>query len=175
MNAKLPEERTVFKIVVPLRIERICLRPDLDVPLDSGLGWFHQLQPNGFPLQRPLASVCRKRPFSSSQRVPVFAGDTPERFAGMSAFGPLPECLPQSPFHPLERLPCHDVTMVVHPATNDRIELPYQVGLAHSPVLANQLPCLFQKDMRVLLGWADNQLAVKLTEMLSEEVEPLGF
>ena len=173
MNAKLSEERTVFKIVVPVRVERICIRPDLDVPPDFGFGRVHQPQPNGFPRRRPFACVRRKLPGTPSLPMPVSAGNPVERLATVSVFGPLPECLPQNPFHPLERLPRHDVTVVVHPATNDRIELAYQVGLAGSAILTNQLPRLVQKNARVLLGRLDNQLAIKLAEVLSEEVEPL--
>ena len=121
MNAKLSEERTVFKIVVPVRVERICIRPDLDVPPDFGFGRVHQPQPNGFPRRRPFACVRRKLPGTPSLPMPVSAGDPMERLATVSALGPLPECLPQNPFHPLERLPRHDVAVVIHPATNDPV------------------------------------------------------
>jgi hypothetical protein len=71
MNAKLSEERTVFKIVVPVRVERICIRPDLDVPPDFGFGRVHQPQPNGFPRRRPFACVRRKLPGTPSLPMPV--------------------------------------------------------------------------------------------------------
>src|ERR1700679_468971 len=173
MNAKLFEERTVFKVAVPLRVERIRIRPDLDVTPDFGFGRINQPRPDGFPRRRPFARVRRKVPGASSAKPPVFTGDPAARFAGMSAFGPLPEGLPHSIFHFLERLQRHDVAMVIHPAPDDRVELNDQVFLTGSAILTHQLPHLFQKGMRVLLGWPDNQLAVKLAEVLSEEVEPL--
>ena len=173
MNAKLLEERTIFKVAVPTWVMRIRLRSDLHVWPGSGFGRVHQLQPNRFSRRRPFAGIRRKPPALSSNRMPVSPEYPTERLAAMSAFGPSPECLPQSPIHPLERLPRHDVAMVIGPATNDRVELPYQVGLANAPALTNQLPRLLQKVVRILLGWPDNQLAVKLAEVLSEKVEPV--
>ncbi len=173
MNAKLLEERTVFKVVVPLRVERIRIRPDLDVTPDFGFGRINQPRPDGFPRWRPFVCVRRKVPGASSAEPPVFIGDPAARFARMSAFGPLPEGLPHSIFHFLERLHRHNVAVVVHPTPNDRVELSDQVYLTGSAILTHQLPHLFQKSMRVLLGRPDNQLAVKLAEVLSEEVEPL--
>ena len=62
MNAKLLEERTVFKVVVPVRVMRICRRSDLHVWPDFGFGRIYQSQPNGFPRRRPFACVRRKPP-----------------------------------------------------------------------------------------------------------------
>ena len=173
MNAQLLEERTVFKVAAPLRVERICLRPDFDVTPDFGFGRVHQPQPNGFPRRCPFPGVGCKLPSAPSAKPPVLTGDPAVRSARMSAFGPSPEGMPQSFFHILEGLQRHNVAVVIHPATNDRIELTNQVNLTYAPVLTHQLPHFFQKVMRVLLGRADNQLAVKLAQVLSEEVEPL--
>ena len=104
MNAKFFEERTVLKVVVPLRVERIRIRSDLDVTPDFGFGRINQPRPDGFPRRRPFARVRRKVPCASSVKPPVFTGDPAVRFAGMSAFDPLPEGLPHSIFHFLERL-----------------------------------------------------------------------
>ena len=71
MDAKLFEERTVFKVVVPLRVERICLRPDFDVTPDFGFGRINQPRPDGFPRRRPFARVPGKVLGASSAKPPV--------------------------------------------------------------------------------------------------------
>ncbi len=76
-------------------------------------------------------------------------------------------------FHFLERLQRHHMAVVIQPATNDRVEQRDQFHLTCPPVLTHQLPHFFQEGMRVLFGGPDNQLAVKLTEVLPEEVEAL--
>ena len=173
MNAQLLKERTVFKIAAPLRVERIRIRPDFDVTPDFGFGWINQPKPDGLPRRCPFPGVGYKLPSAPSAEPPVLSGDPAVRSARMSAFGPSPEGMPQSFFHILEGLQRHDVAMVVYPATNDRVELTYQVNLTCAPVLTHQLPHLFQKVMRILFGRPDNQLAVKLAQVLSEEVVPL--
>ena len=57
MDAKLFEERMVFKVVVPLRVERICLRPDFDVTPDFGFGRINQPGPDGFYPVNPVYTV----------------------------------------------------------------------------------------------------------------------
>ena len=57
MDAKTFEERTVFKVVVPLRVERIRLRPDLDVTPDFGFGRIKQPRPDGFYPVNPVYTV----------------------------------------------------------------------------------------------------------------------
>ena len=57
MNVKLFEERTVFKVVVPLLVERICFRPDLDVTPDFGFGRINQPRPDGFYPVNPVYTV----------------------------------------------------------------------------------------------------------------------
>jgi hypothetical protein len=172
MNAQLLEERTVFKVAAPLRVERIGFRPNLDVTPDFGLGRINQPNPNGFAIRCLLARGCRKFPGSPPAELPVSAGNPTVRSARMPAFSPSPEDVPQNLFHFLEGLQRHNVAMVIHPATNDRIELTYQVNLTCSPVLTHQLAHLFQKVMRVLFGGADNQLAVKLAEVCPRKSNP---
>jgi hypothetical protein len=72
-----------------------------------------------------------------------------------------------------ERLRCHDMPMIVHPAPDDRVELTYQAFLADGFVRIDDAPDFLQEHVRVLFRWLDEQFAVELAEMLSEEVEPL--
>jgi NAD-dependent DNA ligase len=47
MNAKLLEERTVFHIGTPARVERVRFAPDFHMTPDADFRWVHQLQPEG--------------------------------------------------------------------------------------------------------------------------------
>src|SRR5664279_1402743 len=172
MNAKLLEERTVFHIGTPARVERVRFAPDFHMTPDADFRWVHQLQPERFPAGRPYSGVCRE-PVSASQWMPVTLDQPSGAFAGVPASGPTPEAVPQNPFHFLERALRHDVAMVVGPAPDDGVEFTYQVGLADPATLVNQLPHLFQERVRVLLGRLDKQLAAILAEVLSQEVESL--
>ena len=73
----------------------------------------------------------------------------------------------------MERLRRHDMPMIVHPTSDDRVELAYQAFLANGLVRIYDASDFLQERVRVLLRWLDEQCAVELAEMLSEEVEPL--
>src|SRR5208283_1850157 len=147
MNAKPPEERTVFKVVTPLRVKRIRILPDLHVPPDFGVSGHSQPQPIRFPVRRSFARVGRKH-LAPVQPMPVPTGNPLPGFVWVSAFGPAPERLPQSLVHLPIRSRRHDVAVVVRPTPNDRVELAYQLRLAESPVLANQPSGLAQEGVR---------------------------
>jgi hypothetical protein len=42
MDAKLFEERTIFKVGSPARVKRVGFRPDFHMPLDAGFGGVNQ-------------------------------------------------------------------------------------------------------------------------------------
>ena len=172
MSAKLFEERTVFKVGTPARVERVRCAPDFDMTPDADFSWVHQLQPERFPAGRPFTGIDREH-LPASLWMPVTLDNPPGAFAGVSSSGPTPEAVPQGPFHFLERPLRHNVAMVISPTPNDGIELTYQVGLADAAPLTDQLPHLFQERMRVFLGGLDEQLSAILAQVLSEEVEPL--
>ena len=111
MNAKLLEERTVFHIATPARVERIRLATDFHMTPDTDFSRIDQLQPERFPAGRPLFRVCREH-LLASQWMPVALDQPSGAFAGVSASGPSPEAVPQNPFHFLERPLRHNVTMV---------------------------------------------------------------
>ena len=70
MNAKLLEERTVFHVGTPARVERVRFAPDFHMTPDADFRWVHQLQPERFPAGRPCSGVCRE-PVPASQWMPV--------------------------------------------------------------------------------------------------------
>src|SRR6266571_624913 len=172
MNAKLLEERTVFKVGPPARVERVRLSPDFQMPPDADFDWVDQSQPDRFSIRHPFAGIDREH-FLAADETPVSLDDPSATLAGMPASGPTPEAVPQNPFHFLERPLRHDVAMVIGPATNDGVELTNQVGLTESAILANELPHLVQERVRVFLGGLDEQLSAVLAEVLSEEVESI--
>ena len=91
----------------------------------------------------------------------------------MSASGPLPEPAPNLKVHPRECFRRHDMPMVVRPSPNDRVEQANQVLLTRGFIRTDDAPDFLQERVRVLLRRRDEQFAVELAEMLSEEVEPL--
>ena len=170
MNAELLEERTIFKVVPPVRGKGVRFGTDFHMTPNADLGWVHQLQPERLPARRAFSRVRCKHPFPA-QWTPVTLERPSCAFLRVPTFGPTPETVSQNPFYLLERLHCHNVAMVVGPTPDDRIEMTNQVGLTGSVMVADALPHLLQKHMRVLLGGSDEQLTVELAEVLSEEVE----
>jgi len=173
VDAELFAERTFSKIVLPVWIERIRLRPDFYMPPDFGVAGINQFQPNGFPLRRSFSGIRRKLPLMRTDGVEVTILHPSPRFFWMPASGPQPEPAPNLEVHPLERVRRHDVPMIVDPAPDDRVELTYQAFLAGGFVRINNPPDFLQERVRVLFRWLDEQCAVELAEMLSEEVKPL--
>src|SRR5947207_3216451 len=170
MNTEPFEERAVFKVVPPAGGEGICLGPDFHVTPDTDLGWVHQLQPERFPARRAFTRVSRKH-LPAAQWMPVTLENPLCALFRVPMFGPTPETVSQNPFHLLERRPRRNVAMVIGPTPNNGVEMTNQVGLAGSVVLADTLPRLLQKHMRVFFGGSDEQPTLKLAEVLSEEVE----
>ena len=173
MDAELLEERTLFKIGVPARVERVRLAPDSGMPTDADDDWVYQSEPDDFSVGRPFAGVCREH-VSAAEGMPVTLDQASAALAGVPVSGPPPEAVPQSPVHFLERPLRRDVAVIVGPAPNHGIELTNQVGLAVSAIPANHLPHLLQEGVRVFPGGLDEQLAAEFAEVLSEEVES-GF
>jgi len=56
MKTPLFEERTVFKVGSPARVERVGVAPDFEMPTDSDIRWSHQLPPDRFSVRHPLWS-----------------------------------------------------------------------------------------------------------------------
>ena len=133
MDAELFEERAVFKIRTPVRIKGIGCPFDLTVPLDFGVGWVDQLVPNRFTVRRLLFQLRRKFPFAS-QRVPVSSEHPRAGLFWMSAFGPLPETLPEEVVHFPIRVRSRHMAVVIGPAPNDRVERADQVFLTQAAV-----------------------------------------
>ncbi len=90
----------------------------------------------------------------------------------MPSFDPAPQSEVDAPVYMIEGLLRCDVTMVIGPAPNHRIQLLDQVYRFRRWVGLDHLPYLRQEGLDVGLGRFDDQLPVVFTEMPSEEVEP---
>src|SRR5437773_9794691 len=101
MNAKLLEERTVFKVGTPARVERVRFAPDFHMPPDADFDRIHQSQPDYFSVRQPFSGINREH-FLSADRMPVSLDNPSATLAGVPASGPTPEAVPQNPFHFLE-------------------------------------------------------------------------
>ena len=165
MDAELFAERTFYKVVLPVWIERIRLRPDFQMSPDFGVAGINQFQPNGFPLRRSFSGFRRKHPGAPVNGVEVSLRHPSAGLFWMSASGPAPEPVPNLMVHPLERLRRHDMPMIVHPAPDHRVELTYQAFLADGFVRIDDAPDFLQERVRVLFRWLDEQCAVELAEM----------
>jgi hypothetical protein len=108
MNAESLEERTICKIPVPARIERISRAFDLRMSPYLGVGCLSQPQPNDLVARCSVAGVHRKHPASLTNGMPVFAHNPLTRLVRVSAFGPAPETLPQYMIHLVERVCGHN-------------------------------------------------------------------
>ena len=144
---------------------------DLAVAKDFGCSRINELQPNLLAVRRSLFQLRRKFPFAS-QGVPVSA-QHPRAGFGMSAFGPVPETLPQEVVHFLERRRGYHVAVVIDPAPDDRVECANETLLTLAAVLSDHFPHFFQEVARILPGRLDQQFAVPFAQVLTEEVEPL--
>ena len=108
MNAESLEERTICKIPVPARIERIGRAFDLRMSPYLGVGCLSQPQPNDLVARCSVAGVYRKHPASLTNGMPVFAHDPLAGLFRVSAFNPAPETLPQHMIHLAECVRSHD-------------------------------------------------------------------
>jgi hypothetical protein len=89
MDAKLFEERTIFKVGTPARGKRVGFRPDFHMPLDADFGWVDQPQPDGASIRHPFSGIgCKhasavngmpvslEHPLAALAVMPVFSSAT---------------------------------------------------------------------------------------------------
>jgi len=91
----------------------------------------------------------------------------------VSAFGPVPETLPQVIVHFTKHVRCRHMAVIIRPSPNNRVEHTDQVFLTQSTAPVDRPAHFFQEATRVLPGGLDQQLAVPFAQGLTEEVEPL--
>ena len=64
-----------------------------------------------------------------------------------------------------------DMTVIVSPSPDDRVEYPYQVGLFRSAVSLDRTAHLFEEGVHVLLRWCRQNLPIMSPQVLPKEVE----
>ena len=91
----------------------------------------------------------------------------------MPALCPSPERVPEEHPHFSERRTCFDVTVIVCPALDDRIEQTYQILLLCGSIRSNRATHLFQEGVHVLFGGCNQELVAISPQVLPQEVEAL--
>lgn len=81
IDAELLAKRTFRKITLPVWIERISVRLDFDMPLDSDCSGPEHFQLDGFSLQRLSSSVRRKYPVVPADEMEVSLFRPPTGFS----------------------------------------------------------------------------------------------
>jgi hypothetical protein len=162
MRTGLLESLPRLEVSAPLRIERVSIRLQLDVPPDGSLAGINQ---PSFPRRRPLrilTSGCSEAPPSPSKPMPVPFYDPGVGLVWMAELRPSPEQVPEDHSCFPVRRRRRDVTVIVCPAANDWVEQPYQALLIRAAILTNDTTYLLQKSVHVFLGRCDQELAVVL-------------
>jgi len=172
MNAKLFEERTVFKVLAAARVEWICIHSDFYMPPSGCFACMRQAKPYRRAV-RLSAGHCRKRWVSPHHSVPVSPRDPSSRAVGVPTFGPYSETRPDDSFCFPEGFRCDHVAMIVSPSPNNRVEQSYQIFLFGRTVPTDNRPNLFKEGVRVLLRRLDQELAAIFADVLAQEVESL--
>src|SRR3984957_628510 len=91
----------------------------------------------------------------------------------MPALCPSPERVPgDHPRFPIRRTR-FDMTVIVCPSADDRVEQPDQILLFRGAVRPNRTTYLFQEGVHVLLARCYRELAAILAQVLPQEVEAL--
>src|SRR5258708_9395380 len=173
MSAGQLESLSILEVSVPVRGERVSVRLLLNVALDGSLGGINQPRHQRLRTLRVRTSYYSKAPLTPSEPVPVSICDPGSGLLRMTALRPLPERVPEAHRYFLIRRRSHDMTVIVCPAPDHRVEHPYQVLLLRSAILMNRITYLFQKSMHVLLGGGNQEFAVIFAQVLPQEVEPL--
>ncbi len=91
----------------------------------------------------------------------------------MAALRPSPERVPEDHAYFPKRRASFDMAVIVRPASNDRVEQPYQVLLFHGSIRTNRFAHFLQKGMHSLSGGRNQELAAILAQVLPKEVEAI--
>src|SRR5450759_4787060 len=84
---------------------------------------------------------------------------------------PVPQRLPYAVIHIRVRRLGVDRLVILRPALDDRIEQQYQVDGLRGVVVADDSSHLVQEVLNILLGRLDDQLALVLADILTQEIK----
>lgn len=172
MAAVSPESLPRLEVAAPVRVERVGVRHHLYVAQDGYIGGISQPDRIRTRSLRVRTSQNSEVPLAS-EAVPVPIYDPGAGLVRMPSRCPSPERLPECHSYFPKRMTRLDMTVIVCPATDDRVEQPNQILLLQGSIRANLTPHLLQEGVHVLLGWSDQELVAISAQILSQEVEAL--
>lgn len=172
LESPLFEECTVLKVGTPTRIERVSVRPDLNVPADRHCGGPCQPQ-----LERPTVTrvlcVHGKLPRLRPDLLPIPFGNPARVFVRVPIRRPVPQALEDPVIHFRERSLGGHMPVIVGPTPDHEAEVADQWLLCRHFILSKDRANPLQERMHVLLCRSDEQSLPVFAHVLPEEVEAL--
>ncbi len=166
-----PDETSpLLKILDIFRLIGVGVSPNLDVALDDRPR--HGIHAEHAPLSLAVANPDRESP--ALIRGMIASLDPATGFIRMVPARPAPEHCPEVVLHAGERSLGDDVSMVVGPTPQQRVEFPDQNRCGKSTAVANHLPGFLQHVPYALSRWLDQQFVSVLAHPLSQEIKSLG-
>ena len=114
-----------------------------------------------------------EHPMSVTNGLEVFLSDPLFTFLGMSSGGPTPEGLEDGMVDGGEKAFTDDMSMVLCPSSDDRIELSDELPRRNLRLVPDEGSHLLQEPRAVLFGWFDEQFLVVFADVLTEKVKSI--
>ena len=142
---------TLFIITIPPRIERICFGNDFLKADDFGVRCIFEGKIGKLFVSLLGAFFCGKSPVPRADAVPIFLGNPPSALFLVPALCPLPETIINLIVDFAECFSGHNKSLVIDPATDNRVELANQGILLCRFVALDDFAHLFQQRTDRLL------------------------
>ena len=142
---------TLFIITIPPRIERICFSNDFLKADDFGVRRIFEGKIGKLFVFLHGAFFCGKSPVPRADAVPIFLGNPPSALFLVPALCPLPETIINLIVDFAECFRGHNKSLVIDPATDNRVELANQGILLCRFVALDDFAHLFQQRADRLL------------------------
>ena len=139
------------------------------MPLNRETSCFEQSDRMDCPISSKQFST--EDPIVPSHRVEVFLPDPCVGFLGMSPLGPLPQHREDGVVHFAEGGFAHNMSVIVGPSSNFRVELCYQMSGVCLLVILHDFSDLLQERFDVLVRGFDEEFPLVLAYILSEKIE----
>src|SRR5881296_650177 len=157
-----------LEVGVPCRVEGVGITANLRVARDR-----YRRGSEEFERRRRFSAlhVAGEDPIPLTLAAEVPRLDPLRTLARMTALGPPPHLGPHEMIDLQEGRSSHDMPVVHRPASKNRVELQYHVGLFGSLVSSQHVTNLVQKRVYALARRLDQKLVPVLAHVLPEEVE----
>ena len=161
--------QSLFKVGFPLWVVGVGLCSDFAVTADGNPGGPDEVDGDRFAVV--VCTVTKEAPSVLRRRAKVFLHNPFSGFVAMSPFGPTPEGVEDVRVYPTEHLLADYVAVIIGPAPDDGVELVNQVAGCGLFVGVDDCLRFGQERFDALAGRFDEELAVVLAYVLSQEVE----